>query len=90
MRPVRRGSLLRFVVMTALAASLSPGLAKAQSFRAQSRLGPTAGGVTATLSAWNYFSMSKALGLSPTYHPPEPCSPWEWVKGLLGKVGLLL
>ncbi len=90
MRSVRRGSLLRFVVMTALAASLSPGLANAQSFRAQSRLAPKAGGVAATLSAWDYSSMSNALGACPKYQPPEPCSPWEWAKWLLGKVGSVL
>ena len=90
MKSVRRSSLRRFAVLAALVACLSGGLASAQSFKGRSKLALATRGGPATLAAWNYSSMSNAVGSSLKYQPPDPCSPWEWAKGLLRNVGLLL
>jgi hypothetical protein len=76
MRLVRRSSLLRLVVLTALAACLSAGLASAQALGGQSRPG-AARGISATLSQWNYT-------------PPDPCSGWEWAELMLANLASLL
>jgi hypothetical protein len=96
MKSIRRSSLLRFVVLTVLAACLSSGLANAQINGAQSRLSFKTRGGAATLWARDYSSMSNAAGsilkytpLGP-FAPPDPCKPLAWAEWLLSKVGLLL
>jgi hypothetical protein len=99
MKSARSGSMPRFVVLTALAACLSSGLANAQTLKDQSGLAAATRGGAAILPAREYHSSWNAAAAHLKYtppdpchsaEPPDPCTPGQWAKLLLAEVEAVL
>ena len=96
MKSVRRLSGLSFLVVTLLAAGLSPGVASAQDFQGQRTAPFETRWAMPTLPAVNYSLRPEGVAAKTTppdpcsrREPPDPCSFWAWAKSVLGTVEAL-